>query len=80
MAKKRPNPGWTNGAGVKPAKAGETAFETITQELGLEPTGYVSSGKLRAWAEKHKNQRYIPEGLLRAWGIEVNPYFGRGLH
>jgi hypothetical protein len=45
------------------------AFELKVAELGLTPDQYTRSMELRAWAFAHKNTRYIPETLLKAWGF-----------
>jgi hypothetical protein len=32
-----------------------------------------ASVELRRWCERNKNFHYIPEWLLKAWNIQVNP-------
>jgi hypothetical protein len=39
--------------------------------LKLSEEEYQSSIPLRQWAQKHKNNKYVPQDLLKAWGIEV---------
>jgi hypothetical protein len=38
--------------------------------LKLSEKEYQSSIPLRQWAQKHKNSKYVPQDLLKAWGIE----------
>jgi hypothetical protein len=68
--RKRGNPNW--GHAVPPAPALPTEFEKQVRRLGLPPETYVHSAELRAWCERNRNQLYIPEWLLEAWGITVD--------
>ncbi len=43
----------------------------MVKSLGLSPEQYVGSARLRAWAEKNKDQKYVPPELLEAWGFEA---------
>ncbi len=43
----------------------------MVKSLGLSPEQYASSAPLRAWAEKNKDQKYVPPELLEAWGFEA---------
>ena len=58
MAKRRGNPNWG-----KP--------EPIVKEFKLPPDQYIRSTRLREWARRNKNSKYIPEALLEAWGFEI---------
>ena len=49
-----------------------TSFEEMVGRLKLSEKEYQSSIPLRQWAQKHKNNKYVPQDLLKAWGIEVN--------
>ncbi|PWT76381.1 MAG: hypothetical protein C5B59_06560 [Bacteroidetes bacterium] len=49
-----------------------TAFEKKTKELGLKPEQYQQSSELRKWCEGNRLERYIPENLLRYWGLSVS--------
>jgi hypothetical protein len=51
------------------------AFELKANELGLTPDQYIQSRELRAWAVVHKNTRYIPEALLKVWGLVPDSFF-----
>jgi len=46
----------------------------VTQ-LQLTPEAYVFSDQLRGWCKQNRNRCYIPEWLLNAWDIRVDPYF-----
>jgi hypothetical protein len=37
------------------------------------PATYTSSAELRNWCERNRNRFYIPEWLLDAWDIRVDP-------
>ena len=37
----------------------------------LTPDQYIRSTRLREWARRNKNSKYIPEALLEAWGFEI---------
>src|SRR5579864_273852 len=50
-----------------------TAFEQQVQELGLTEQTCVASEELRQWCKLNKDRCYIPEWLLKAWGISVDP-------
>ena len=41
------------------------------KEFKLTPDQYVRSTRLREWARRNKNSKYIPEALLEAWGFEI---------
>jgi len=43
-----------------------------TQELGLNEAEYVASLELRRWCDDHKNHCYVPEWLLKHWGMQVD--------
>ncbi len=43
------------------------------REYKLSPDQYLRSTRLREWARRNKNSKYIPEPLLEAWGFELSP-------
>jgi hypothetical protein len=57
------------------APALATEFELKARQLQLTPDTYASSRALRAWCERNRNRIYIPEWLLKEWGIAVDPTF-----
>jgi hypothetical protein len=73
MIRKRGNPNW--GRPFRPATTLSTEFEMQVSQLHLTPEHYAVSAELRKWCEKNRNRCYIPEWLLKAWDIPVNPYF-----
>ena len=48
-----------------------TEFEQVVREYKLSPDQYLRSTRLREWARRNKNSKYIPEPLLEAWGFEI---------
>jgi hypothetical protein len=48
-----------------------TSFEQAVKEFKLAPEQYQRSTRLREWARRNKNSKYIPEPLLQAWGFEI---------
>ena len=71
MAKRHGNPNWG-----KPKPFGQvtptiTEFEQIVRKFNLQPDQYIRSIRLREWASRNKNSKYIPEPLLEAWGFEI---------
>jgi hypothetical protein len=73
MLRKRGNPNWERP--FPPATTLCTEFEMQVRQLHLTPEHYAVSAELRIWCEKNRNRFYIPEWLLNAWDIPVNPYF-----
>jgi hypothetical protein len=70
--RKRGNPNW--GRPMPPASVC-TEFEMQVKQLHLTPEHYVISPQLHKWCEENRNRFYIPEWLLNAWDIRVDPYF-----
>jgi hypothetical protein len=68
--RRRGNPGWGKLPMVPPPDT-PTEFDICIEQLGLCQEDYVASALLRTWCERHRNQCYIPEWLLKEWGIEV---------
>jgi hypothetical protein len=64
---KRGNPNWGQPFQRIPAAASE--FEKQVRRLGLTKETCVTSSELREWCELNKNQCFIPEWLLKTWGI-----------
>jgi hypothetical protein len=69
--RKRGNPNW--GRPIPPRPALATEFEIQVTQLQLTPETYLNSSGLRSWCERNRNRVYIPEWLLDAWGIPVDP-------
>lgn len=73
MARRRGNPNW--GLPMLPSPVIATEFEVQVRKLGLTAPEYVSSIALRSWCERNRNRVYVPEWLLKEWGIRVYLYF-----
>ncbi len=70
MAKRRGNPNWGK-AETGPVTPTISEFEQVAREFNLHPDQYITSSRLREWASRNRNQKYIPEPLLEAWGFEA---------
>jgi len=71
--RRRGNPNW--GKPALPIPAGPTEFEMQVKKLGLTKRTYADSAQLRIWCENNRNRCYVPEWLLDALGITVDPNF-----
>ena len=71
MAKRRGNPNWGKPEPIGPVVPTITEFEQVVREYKLTPDQYLRSTRLREWACRNKNSKYIPEPLLEAWGFEI---------
>jgi hypothetical protein len=71
MAKRRGNPNWGKPEPIGPVVPTVTSFEQITKEFKLPADQFIRSTRLREWARRNKNSKYIPEALLEAWGFEI---------
>jgi hypothetical protein len=71
MAKRRGNPNWGKPEPIGPVVPTVTSFEQVVKEFKLTPDQYIRSTRLREWARRNKNSKYIPEALLEAWGFEI---------
>ena len=70
MAKKRGNPNWGK-PDMQAAPVVPTSFEQVVRNLRLSPADYEGSLQLKEWVRKNKDQKYIPDDLLKIWGFEV---------
>jgi hypothetical protein len=71
MAKRRGNPNWGKPEPSGPIVPSITEFELIIRELNLQPDQYITSTRVREWARRNKNSKFLPEPLLEEWGFEV---------
>jgi hypothetical protein len=72
LAKRRGNPNWGKPEPLGPAVTPTvTGFAQIVREFNLQPDQYMTSTRLREWARQNKNSKFVPEPLLKAWGVEV---------
>ena len=70
MPRRRGNPNW--GQPFRRTPAGPTEFEREVHRLGLTRESCVDSSDLRRWCQRNKNRCYIPEWLLKKWGMDVD--------
>ena len=63
------NSNWASGQPVKLRPPGPTDFEDEVRRLGLDDQTCVESLKLKHWCERNKDRCYIPEWLLKRWGL-----------
>jgi hypothetical protein len=74
MARRSGNPNWCRGGDlVQSRPARPTAFEMKVLELGLPKEAWVSSLQLQDWCSENRNRCYVPESLLEAWRMGVDP-------
>jgi hypothetical protein len=71
VPRKRGNPNW--GRPIPPAPVLATEFELQVRHLHLTADAYAASAELRQWCWQNRNRFYIPEWLLQAWRIPVDP-------
>jgi hypothetical protein len=60
---------------MAPAPALATEFELRVRQLHLTAEMYTTSAELRTWCRQNRNRVYIPEWLLKAWCLTVDPTF-----
>jgi hypothetical protein len=72
---KRPrgNPNWGKPLPAIPALL--TEFETEVARLGLKRPEFVASKELKRWCDRNRNRVYVPEWLLKEWGMQVEMSF-----
>lgn len=64
---------WNGCVERAPILGAECEFEKVTRRLGLTTEDEMRrSHALRTWAKKHRSFRYIPDGLLIFWGLELD--------
>ena len=71
--RRRGNPNWGKPFPALPVLL--TQFEMQVERLGLAKAQYVASPQLKHWCERNRNRCYVPEWLLKEWGIEVDAIF-----
>ncbi len=72
MPRPRGNPNWGRPG---PVPVAATEFELQVRRLGLTKQAYAGSVELRIWCERNRNRCYVPEWLLEAWEMQVEPGF-----
>jgi hypothetical protein len=71
--RRRGNPNWGQLRQGPPSVP--TEFEMQVKRLGLTKSEYMASDELRRWCQRNRNRVYVPEWLLEAWGMRVEPLF-----
>jgi hypothetical protein len=71
MKKKRGNPNWGKPGSSYLSVLSPTSFEGVAKTLGLSPEDFEGSILLKEWVLQNKNQKYVPQDLLQAWGFTV---------
>lgn len=68
-----PNYRWSKGVPPPVPPDRPTHFELEVERLGLngDRRKLFACEKLRKWAERNRDRKYIPEWLLNAWGLEL---------
>lgn len=69
----RGNPNWGKIPRAIPALL--TEFEKQVEHLGLPRSEYTASADLKRWCERNRNRVYVPEWLLKEWGMTVEETF-----
>jgi hypothetical protein len=70
MSRRSGSSGWSGLPPTVPPSM-PTAFELRVRELSLTVPTYSESPELRRWCKVNRNKCYIPEWLLKEWGITV---------
>jgi hypothetical protein len=69
MIRRRGNPNW--GKPLPNAAIVPSSFESVVKMLGLSPRQYEGSDSLKIWVIKNKHNKYVPQDLLQAWGMDA---------
>lgn len=69
MAIRRGNPNWGNPEFFTAMPQLLTVFEQTVRDFNLQPEQYRQSEALREWAQRNCGSKYVPEPLLKAWGL-----------
>ena len=71
---RRGNPNWGKPVPFGPVVPAVFSFAEAVKQLKLQPDQYVQSTRLREWARRNKDSKFIPEALLQAWGFESDRF------
>ena len=65
-------PNWASGEKeVEPSPEQLTHFEQVAEQIGVSPQYYAYSHPLKEWVRKNRYHRYVPEWLLKEWGMQL---------
>ncbi|PYX27434.1 MAG: hypothetical protein DMG77_19010 [Acidobacteria bacterium] len=73
MAHNSRKPTWGSGGSGEIRPQGPTGFEEEVRRLGLNEQTCAGSRELKKWCESNKDRCYIPQWLLKQWGLSVDP-------
>jgi hypothetical protein len=65
---------WASGGFIS-ARPTITEFEKKMRELRLRAENCSGSDELRRWCKENSHRCYIPESLLKTWGIPLDSDF-----
>jgi hypothetical protein len=51
-----------------------TEFEMQVKRIGLTKSEYFASAELKGWCEHNRHRVYVPQWLLEAWRMPVDPH------
>jgi hypothetical protein len=72
MRRHRINRNFTKPEAIQPLIFVPSSFEQIVKALNISPEEYESSPELKEWVRRNKDHKYVPTGLLQAFGFHVN--------
>jgi hypothetical protein len=73
MVRNSRKPNWASGRLAEIRPQAPTDFEKEVRRLGLDEHTCEGSRELKKWCERNKDRCYIPEWLLKRWGMSVDP-------
>jgi hypothetical protein len=68
----RINRNFTKPEAIQPLIFFPSSFEQVVKALDISPEEYESSLELKVWIRRNKDHKYVPTGLLQAFGFHVN--------
>ena len=72
MRRHRINRNFTKPEAIQPLIFFPSSFEQVVKALSISPEEHESSLELNEWVRRNKDQKYLPTGLLEAFGFRVN--------
>ena len=72
MRRHRINRNFTKPEAIQPLIFFPSSFEQLVKALNISPEEYESSLELKEWVRRNKDHKYVPTGLLEAFGFHVN--------
>ena len=72
MRRHRINRNFTKPEAIGPIIFSLSSFEQVVKALNISPEEYESSLELKEWVRRNKDHKYVPTGLLEAFGFHVS--------